>query len=169
VAAVRIRPDGMLLAAADVELFWLWNIDTQELISTIDRDVGTFDGDMVFNLEGDKLFVNEGPEIIVRDVPSLEPVQALVGHPQHPVAPNILQQDVTAQRPNEKWLADMTYISTHEGWLYLAVILDVCSRKIVDWSLSKRQHKALVLDALRMALIRREIMYDLLHHSDRGS
>lgn len=90
-------------------------------------------------------------------------------HSQHPVAPNILQQDFTAQRPNEKWLADMTYIRTHEGWLYLAVVLDVCSRKIVGWSMSMRQHKALVLDALRMALSRREIMDDLLHHSDRGS
>ena len=87
----------------------------------------------------------------------------------HPVAPNRLEQDFTASRPNEKWLGDITYIPTAQGWLYLAVILDLYSRRIVGWAMSDSLERHLVITALQMALHRRQPPPGLLHHSDRGS
>jgi putative transposase len=87
----------------------------------------------------------------------------------HPVAPNLLNQDFTATRSDEKWVADITYVDTAEGWLYLAVVLDVYSRQVVGWSMQASLHADLVLDALHMALGRRQPTAPLLHHSDRGS
>jgi putative transposase len=87
----------------------------------------------------------------------------------HPLAPNVLNRDFTAMRPNEKWLTDITYIPTREGWLYLAVVLDVFSRMIVGWALGQTLDQSLVLSALRMALVHRCPPLGLLHHSDRGS
>lgn len=89
--------------------------------------------------------------------------------PAQVAAPNLLGQDFSATLPNEKWLADITYIDTAEGWLYLAAVLDTYSRTIVGWSMSTRLHKQLVEDALHMALGRRHITGDLIHHSDQGS
>jgi transposase InsO family protein len=88
---------------------------------------------------------------------------------QLPVAPNLLARDFTADRPNVKWLADITYLDTYEGWLYLAAVMDVYSRRIVGWSMHTRLKTALVEDALRMALGQRAHDDKLLHHSDRGS
>lgn len=87
----------------------------------------------------------------------------------HPVAPNTLDRDFTADAPNRKWLSDITYIPTHEGWLYLAGVLDCFSRKIVGWSMDVTMKAKLVCDALDMAVVRRKPDADLLHHSDRGS
>jgi putative transposase len=87
----------------------------------------------------------------------------------HPVAPNLLDRDFSAAAPNEKWTADITYIPTLEGWLYLAVILDLFSRRVVGWSMSARMTSHLVLDALNMAIQQRRPGPGLLHHSDRGS
>ena len=81
----------------------------------------------------------------------------------------MLNQDFTAQRPDQKWVADFTYIATAQGWLYLATVMDVFSRQIVGWSMSERQQTTLVEDALRMALARRCPKTGLLHHSDWGS
>lgn len=89
-------------------------------------------------------------------------------HP-YPVAPNLLDQDFSASRPNEKWLTDITYIPTAEGWLYLAVVLDLYSRRIVGWAMSNSLERPLVLAALQMALDIRQPPPGLLHHSDRGS
>ena len=86
-----------------------------------------------------------------------------------PVAPNVLNREFTAERPNTKWLADITYLDTYEGWLYLAAVLDVYSRRIVGWSMHTRMTTNLVENALRMALGQRPHAGDLLHHSDRGS
>jgi len=86
-----------------------------------------------------------------------------------PVAPNRLNQDFSASRPNEKWLADITYIPTDEGWLYLAAVLDLYSRRIVGWAMADTLHRQLTLDALWMALETRQPLPGLLHHSDRGS
>ncbi|MGY0653111.1 IS3 family transposase [Luteimonas sp. A537] len=86
-----------------------------------------------------------------------------------PVAENLLQQDFTAQRPNEVWVGDITYIATDEGWLYLAVVLDLFSRKVVGWSMSERMTATLVCDALRMALFRRKRPRGVIMHTDRGS
>lgn len=85
-----------------------------------------------------------------------------------PIATNRLQRDFAATRPNQKWLADITYIRLVEGWLYLAVVLDCFSRRIVGWSLSRTIDAALVCAALEMALRRRCPQDDLVHHSDRG-
>lgn len=85
-----------------------------------------------------------------------------------PVAENLLDRDFTAARPNQKWLTDITYISTREGWLYLAAVLDVFSRRIVGWSMSDRIDTELVTSALQMATTQRSPEPGLLHHSDRG-
>lgn len=82
-------------------------------------------------------------------------------------APNLLAQDFRATRPNQKWLVDITYIATREGWLYLAGVLDTYSRRIVGWSMSERLTEPLVCDALCMALAQRGAPD--LHHSDQGS
>ena len=86
-----------------------------------------------------------------------------------PVAPNVLQRDFQADRPNEKWVADITYIPTQEGWLYLAVIVDLYARRIVGWAMSDRLKDDLTLAALAMAIRQRQPTGDLIHHSDRGS
>ena len=86
-----------------------------------------------------------------------------------PIAPNLLNQDFHADRPNQKWVADITYISTAEGWLYLAGVLDLFSRKAVGWEMSSRINADLVEKALRMALYQRQPGLGLIHHSDRGS
>lgn len=87
----------------------------------------------------------------------------------HPVAPNHLNRDFHATRPNEKWLADITYIPTAEGWLYLAVVLDLFSRKIVGWAFAATLESCLVEQAFQMAVRDRTALTGLLHHSDRGS
>jgi transposase InsO family protein len=87
----------------------------------------------------------------------------------HPVAPNVLKRDFEAERPNEKWLADITYIPTSEGWLYLAIVLDLYSRRVVGWAMSDQMTSDLTMHALKMAIHRRDIGPDLVHHSDQGS
>jgi len=87
----------------------------------------------------------------------------------YPVAKNLLNREFEAQRPNEKWVADITYIPTEEGWLYLAGVLDLYSRRIVGWEMSGKIDAKLVEKALRMALYQRQPDHGLLHHSDRGS
>jgi putative transposase len=87
---------------------------------------------------------------------------------QKPVAGNILARDFTASKPNRKWAADITYVPTDQGWLYVAAILDVYSRKIIGWSMADHMESELVIAALRMALHHRRPGKGLLHHSDRG-
>ena len=86
-----------------------------------------------------------------------------------PVAPNLLEQDFTATAPNQKWVSDITYIATDEGWLYLAVVLDLYSRRVVGWAMAERMTARLVCDALHMALWRRKRPTGVIVHSDRGS
>jgi len=86
----------------------------------------------------------------------------------HPVAPNLLNRDFHAEEPNKKWATDITYIPTKQGWLYLAVILDLYSRIVVGWSMSGNCDEKLVEHALEHALARRHPKAGLLHHSDRG-
>lgn len=86
-----------------------------------------------------------------------------------PVAPNDLNREFSAERPNEKWVTDITYIETAEGWLYLALVLDIFSRKVVGWAMETHREASLVEAALRMALAQRKPKKGtLLHHSDRG-
>lgn len=86
-----------------------------------------------------------------------------------PVAENRLQQDFTAERRDQVWVGDITYIDTGEGWLYLAAVVDLYSRKVVGWSMSERMTAALVCDALRMALFNRKMPRGVVMHTDRGS
>ena len=100
-------------------------------------------------------------------------------HKWHPVttqrqpgvipAPNRLNQDFSASAVNQKWVSDFTYIDTAEGWLFLATVLDLFSRKVVGWAMSEQMNAALVETALRMAVQRRRPAGNLLHHSDQGS
>jgi putative transposase len=86
-----------------------------------------------------------------------------------PVAPNLLARDFAPGAPNQAWVADITYIWTDEGWLYLAMVLDLFNREIVGWSIKPRMTTDLVIDALTMAWFRRKPAAGLVHHSDRGS
>jgi transposase InsO family protein len=91
--------------------------------------------------------------------------------PKWRVAPNLLQRDFSAKAPNEKWVGDILGIWTDEGWLYLAALLDTYSRFIVGWAMSIYHDEALVTDALRVVLARRELPEDtdLIQHTDRGN
>jgi putative transposase len=89
-------------------------------------------------------------------------------HPD-PIAPNVLERDFHVDLPNTAWVTDVTYVFTHQGWLYLAVILDLFSRRVVGWAASANNDRALALDALQGAVTLREPAIGLIHHSDRGS
>ena len=106
----------------------------------------------------------------------LIPLKATQWHPRTTqprpgarIAPNVLNQEFQAARPNEKWVGDITYIDTAEGWLYLATLLDLYSRRVVGWSMAERIDASLVEKAWKMALFQRRPPAYLLHHSDRGS
>ena len=86
-----------------------------------------------------------------------------------PVAPNLLDRNFTPATPNKVWTADMTYIWTDEGWLHLAVVIDLFNREVVGWSIKPRMTTDIVMDALTMAWFRRKPAPGLMHHSDRGS
>jgi putative transposase len=106
----------------------------------------------------------------------LTPLRVLKWHPQTTkqragarTAPNLLNQEFAASRPNEKWVSDITYIDTAEGWLYLASLLDLYSRGVVGWAMADRMDTDLVEKAWKMAVMHRRPPAQLLHHSDRGS
>ena len=86
-----------------------------------------------------------------------------------PVAPNLLERRFDAEAPNRVWVADITCLWTHEGWLYLAVVLDLFSRRVVGWAMDDNMRKELALKALGMAIGQRRPAAGLMHHSDRGS
>ena len=86
-----------------------------------------------------------------------------------PVAPNLLNQDFNATGPNQKWGADISYVWTREGWLYLAVVIDLFARRVVGWAAGDRLHKELALSALRRAVAVRCPSAGLIHHADRGT
>jgi putative transposase len=86
----------------------------------------------------------------------------------HSIAENKLERKFDAEKPDQKWVADLTYIPTLEGWLFLAIVIDLFSRKIVGWSMSESLESKFVLDALEMARSSRNPLPGLLHHSDRG-
>ncbi len=88
--------------------------------------------------------------------------------PSHPVADNLLKQNFTTDAPNRRWAGDITYIPTRQGWLYLAVVIDLYSRRFVGWSMDRSSGHHLVIDALKMAVEARRPKGPLIHHSDRG-
>src|SRR5207302_8900200 len=85
-----------------------------------------------------------------------------------PIAPNLLERNFIAAAPNRIWLADITYVETDQGWLYLATVMDLYSRKIVGWAMADRLRAELPLAALAMAIVTQRPCAGLLHHSDRG-
>lgn len=87
----------------------------------------------------------------------------------HPIHENVLNQQFVAHHPNEVWMADITYVPTQEGWLYLASVMDLYTRKIVGWSVDSRMIKELVLKAVDRAYHQQQPKQTVLHHSDRGS
>ena len=106
----------------------------------------------------------------------LVPLRVLKWHPQTTkqrpgarTAPNLLNQEFAASRPNEKWVGDITYIDTAEGWLYFASLLDLYSRRVVGWGMADRMDTDLVKTAWKMAVMHRQPPAQLLHHSDQGS
>lgn len=90
-------------------------------------------------------------------------------NPKAVAAPNLLQQDFTAKLPNQRWVTDITYVATKEGWLYVAAVLDLFSRRIVGLAMSERMTVDLALNALNQAVIHRQPKEGLMHHSDKGS
>lgn len=86
----------------------------------------------------------------------------------HPIFPNVLDRRFDVNAPNKVWASDITYIPTHEGWLYLAVVIDLFSRQVIGWSMAEHMRSSLTLSALRMALSQRDVSEGLIHHSDRG-
>jgi transposase InsO family protein len=86
----------------------------------------------------------------------------------HPIAPNRLRRNFTARAPNQVWLADLTYIRTGEGWLFLAALIDMFTRKVVGWAVRETLHADIALEALAMAVERQRPAPGLIHHSDRG-
>ena len=86
-----------------------------------------------------------------------------------PVAPNLLDRNFEPTRPDQTWTTDITFIPSNEGWLYLAVVMDLYTRMIVGWSMDGRMTRELVINALRMAYLRRKPKAGVMHHSDRGS
>ena len=122
----------------------------------------------------------EGFDVGLRRVARLMRTHGIVGLPEKkyrvttnsghdfPIAPNILRRQFMMSAPNEAWVTDITYIRTWEGWLYLTVILDLFSRRVVGWSVSTHMRQEIVLDALEMALGRRLPPEGLIVHSDRG-
>lgn len=87
----------------------------------------------------------------------------------HVITPNTLAREFKPSQPNQSWVTDITYIGTHEGWLYLGVVMNFYSRKIIGWSMGSRMVTELVLDALRMAVWRRKAASRVIVHSDQGS
>jgi putative transposase len=95
-------------------------------------------------------------------------VQTTDSNHDRPVADNLLERDFQARKPDQKWCCDITYIPTDEGFLYVAAVMDLCSRRIVGWSMADHLRSELCLDALDAALQSRKPGSDLIHHSDRG-
>jgi transposase InsO family protein len=124
--------------------------------------------------------VEEGHQVGRHKVAKLMRLERLRGVPKrryrvttqrdrrHRIAKNLLKQNFSTTKPNQKWVADITYVSTKQGWLYLAVVIDLYSRKVVGWSMSQWMTRRMVVDALRMAVDARDPGSDLIHHSDRG-
>lgn len=91
------------------------------------------------------------------------------GQHAFPVAPNIIDQDFAATRPSQKWGKNISYVWTREGWLYLAVVIDLFSRRVVGWVVGDWLHRKLATNALRKAIVMRRPKPGLIHHYDRGS
>ena len=105
----------------------------------------------------------------LRGCPQRRYIVTTQSDPSHPVASNLLNQDFAAKAANQRWAGDITYIHTNQGWLYLAVVMDLYSRRIVGWSMDRWISRHLVMDALTMAVNERRPQGELIHHSDRGS
>jgi len=123
--------------------------------------------------EGESVSVNTVSKLMRQAGLRVTPKKAFVprtteSDPTHRAPANVLDRDFTAALPDRKWACDITYVPTQEGWLYLAVVIDLCSRKVVGWSMNDRLNSDLAGEALAMAIHHRRPGQGLLHHSDRG-
>jgi len=123
--------------------------------------------------EGESVCLNTVAKLMKRAGIRVKPKKPFVprttqSDPSHQTFANVLDRQFAAELPNRKWAADITYIPTLEGWLYLAVVIDLCSRRIVGWAMSDNLRSDLASEALAMALSTRRPAGNLLHHSDRG-
>jgi transposase InsO family protein len=146
-----------------------------KVVEAFERGRGTYGSVRVL-----RELVAEGFEIGRRRVARLMAEMGLAGLPARkfqtttdsnhakPIAANVLNRDFKASRPNEKWVTDITYVSTAEGWLYVATVIDLYSRRVVGWSTGESLETSLCLKALSMALSHRRNLKGLTHHSDRG-
>ncbi len=107
-------------------------------------------------------------QIVAKKAPRHHPTTTQQ-QPGDRIAPNLLNREFSASAPNQKWVSDITYIETAEGWLYLAVVMDLYSRRVVGWAMGEQIDVGLVEGAWQMALLNRQPPAGLLHHSDRGS
>lgn len=105
----------------------------------------------------------------LKGLPRIKRVRTTVADPQAAPAPNLLQRQFQVEAPNQVWVTDITYVPTREGWLYLAVIVDLYARKVVGWAVAEHMRTELCLSALRQAVALRRPPPGLIHHSDRGS
>lgn len=94
---------------------------------------------------------------------------AHAGRNAAPPAPNLLERDFQASRPDRVWVGDVTFVHTREGWLHVATLVDLYSRRVVGWAMSRRNNQALITDALRMAIQQRRPEPGLIHHTDQGT
>ena len=101
--------------------------------------------------------------------PARRRVRTTTPDPALAVTPNLLNRDVPASAPNQTWLADIPYLPTQEGWAYVAVVLDLFSRRVIGWAMRATRERDVVISALTQALQQRRPVHDLLHHHDRGS
>jgi len=108
-------------------------------------------------------------EMGLRAVPEEKYVVTTDSNHNYNIYPNLLNQNFEEAEPNAVWVADITYVRTMEGWLYLAAIIDLYSRKVVGWSMAEHMRTELTLNALNMATVTRQPTHGLIHHSDRGS
>jgi putative transposase len=127
----------------------------------------------VLNAEGERVCANTVAKVMreqgIRAKTKKKYVPRTTDSVHHqPVAANVLDRQFTAALPDQKWAVDVTYVPTGQGWLYLAGVIDLCSRRIVGWSMAEHMRVDLVTDALSMALAHRRPDEGLLHHSDRG-
>jgi len=108
-------------------------------------------------------------EADLQGIPAPAAPRTTISTPDAPMIPDLLQRDFSATAPNQKWVADITYVATAEGWLYLALVVDLFSRMVVGWAMLPQLTSDLVLLALQMAVHRRQPPQELIHHSDHGS
>jgi putative transposase len=148
----------------------------QQIAKSFHKSEGTYGSPRVYDdliewgyMVSQKTVARMMKEMGLRATPNTPYVVTTDSNHDMPIYPNLLKQDFKTDEPNKVWVTDITYIRTLQGWVYLACVMDLFSRKIVGWSVSDNMKKELPLEALQRAIITRQPSEGLIHHSDRGS